>query len=343
MHTRRFGPTVVVLGVAMLAALAISFPAAASGVGPATQVEEPTTDNTVTHIHVHADGSAHWTVRIRTRLETEESVNSYETFQEDFRANRSAYLEGFRGPIESIVAAAAEATGRDMAARNFSAETSIRTVPRRWGIVSYEFTWDGFARTDGDRLQVGDAFESGFFIAENDTLQLSVPEGYELSNVEPSPDERDNGTAIWQGRVDFGEGNPSATMEPAATLPAGGVPLPLVLALVAILVVVGVVGYRRATGEAEKGSAAETGGANAGGGTVSAPAPVTDEERLQQLLSEHGGRMRQAEIVEEVEWSKSKVSRLLDDLVEEGIVEKTRLGRENVVSLVQDDGNGSED
>lgn len=306
-------------------ALAVLVPGMAGGA-----VEDPATDNTVTHIQVRPDGSAHWTVRIRTHLPTEESLTRYEAFQERFRANRSQYLAGFREPIENIVAAAADETGREMRATNFSAETTITTVPRRWGIVSYEFTWEGFARVEGDRLHVGDAFESGFFIAPNDTLRLEAPDGYELTAVEPSPDEREDGTAVWHGRVDFGDGQPSATMVPAATQPAGGLPLPLLLAVIGLLIAGGVVAYRRvAGGESATG---------AGTPDSAAPAPVTDEERLRQLLREHGGRMRQADIVAEVEWSKSKVSRLLDGLEEEGVVERTRLGRENVVSLAGEDG-----
>jgi uncharacterized membrane protein len=51
------------------------------------------------------------------------------------------------------------------------------------------------------------------------------------------------------------------------------------------------------------------------------------------LLEENGGRMRQVAIVEETEWSKSKVSMLLSDMEEEGDISKLRVGRENIISL----------
>ena len=67
--------------------------------------------------------------------------------------------------------------------------------------------------------------------------------------------------------------------------------------------------------------------------------PLTDEDRVEALLGEHGGRMKQSRIVEETEWSKAKVSRLLSSMTDEGTVEKLSIGRENIVSL---DGHGPE-
>jgi uncharacterized membrane protein len=60
---------------------------------------------------------------------------------------------------------------------------------------------------------------------------------------------------------------------------------------------------------------------------------LTDQERVCQLLDKHGGRMKQSKIVNSVDWSKAKVSRLLAELEEEGEVTKLRLGRENLVCL----------
>lgn len=63
----------------------------------------------------------------------------------------------------------------------------------------------------------------------------------------------------------------------------------------------------------------------------------SDRDRILLLIERHGGRIRQQRIVEQVEWSKAKVSRLLSDLEEEGIVRKVRLGRENLVCLESHD------
>jgi hypothetical protein len=59
----------------------------------------------------------------------------------------------------------------------------------------------------------------------------------------------------------------------------------------------------------------------------------SDEARVEALLREHGGRMRQSAIVAATGWSKSKVSMLLSEMEETDRVRKLRVGRENLVSL----------
>jgi len=61
--------------------------------------------------------------------------------------------------------------------------------------------------------------------------------------------------------------------------------------------------------------------------------PVRDEKRVTQLLSTHDGRLKQSQIVEATGWSKSKVSRLLSSMEDDGEITRIRLGRENLVCL----------
>nr|WP_306059041.1 membrane-associated protein/domain-like protein [Natronococcus sp. AD5] len=60
---------------------------------------------------------------------------------------------------------------------------------------------------------------------------------------------------------------------------------------------------------------------------------MTDREKVRQLLDENDGRMKQSKIVDSVDWSKAKVSRLLAELEEDEQITKLRLGRENLVCL----------
>ncbi|WP_225334574.1 helix-turn-helix transcriptional regulator [Halomicrobium urmianum] len=60
---------------------------------------------------------------------------------------------------------------------------------------------------------------------------------------------------------------------------------------------------------------------------------LSDSDRVLQLLEDNGGRMKQVNIVEETEWSKSKVSMLLSDMEEDGEISKLRVGRENIISI----------
>ena len=58
---------------------------------------------------------------------------------------------------------------------------------------------------------------------------------------------------------------------------------------------------------------------------------ITDDEIVVQLLLDNDGVMWQSTIVEETEWSKAKVSRLLTGLDEDGRIRKLSRGRRNVI------------
>ncbi|WP_255151031.1 helix-turn-helix transcriptional regulator [Halorarius halobius] len=60
---------------------------------------------------------------------------------------------------------------------------------------------------------------------------------------------------------------------------------------------------------------------------------LSDEERVEYLLEENGGRMKQANIVKETGWSNAKVSQLLSAMDDDGRIDKLRIGRENLISL----------
>ncbi len=83
----------------------------------------------------------------------------------------------------------------------------------------------------------------------------------------------------------------------------------------------------------------ETPTVNGGHGTESAtptetnvPKAMTDEERIHAVVDDHGGQVRQSVIVSETDWSKSKVSRVLSRMADDGAIEKIPIGRENVVA-----------
>jgi hypothetical protein len=63
------------------------------------------------------------------------------------------------------------------------------------------------------------------------------------------------------------------------------------------------------------------------------PELLSDEERVERLLRRNGGRMKQANIVKETNWSNAKVSQLLSAMDEDGRIDKLRIGRENLITL----------
>lgn len=61
--------------------------------------------------------------------------------------------------------------------------------------------------------------------------------------------------------------------------------------------------------------------------------PLTNEDRVLSILEESGGRMKQSRIVEETDWSKSTVSRVLSRMENDGQISKISLGRGNLITL----------
>jgi uncharacterized membrane protein len=120
---------------------------------------------------------------------------------------------------------------------------------------------------------------------------------------------------------------------------------------VLMLLLVGAVGYMFKTGYTDTLSSVATGDDGDGDSSAGAAAStsdtaasddvdvelLSDEERVERLLEENGGRMKQARIVSETGWSNAKVSQLLSSMDEEGRIDKLRIGRENLISFPDED------
>ncbi|MFC7156328.1 helix-turn-helix domain-containing protein [Halomarina halobia] len=102
-----------------------------------------------------------------------------------------------------------------------------------------------------------------------------------------------------------------------------------------ILVAVAALWASRRSGPA--GGAATAEAADGAGEAEAVPEPLTNEDRIMRLLDENGGRLRQADIVDNTDWSKSKVSRLLSRMEENGEVRKISIGRENLIARPGDE------
>lgn len=346
--------------------------------------ETPEADTTVTRIAIDENGTAHWSVTVRTRLENDSDVDDYEAFQERFRADRESYVDEFERRMTGVVSNAANSTGRSMTASDFRAETSIQEVPRRWGTVTYSFRWTNFGALDGSAVVVGDVFEGGLYLDADDRLRIVPPTGYEPTETSPQSDEIDGTTAVWVGPENFADRQPTVRFEPSESavdsdtdgatrwtaLPfviGGGIVLLAVLGIAVSVAFAPGVLHRahsripapigRATESTETATAesddvadtstedGDTGGRNGSGEPAdpsaadasSVPADLaTDEDRVRALLERNDGRMRQAAIAEELDWSASKTSRVVSGMADENAVEKLRIGRENVIDLLEE-------
>ena len=300
-------------------------------------------------IAVGADGSAVWTFHYERTLRNESEVEQFEAFAATFNANETRLFTDFRNQSRTLAERGAASTGREMAASGFERRAFVTTALNDVGVVEMSFTWRGFAHVEGERVVVGDVFEGGLYVGPNQALVVRAADG--LVFLEAAPEGtlsggtlRASDTITWQGERTFADNHPRVVLVPAESAPAtdggadttagpgggppdegAGSPLwPVALVLVVVAVAVGVFLYRR------RGPTT--------GSTASAPpfdeaALLDDEERIAGLLEEHGGRMRQSDIVEETGWSKSKVSMVLSDMTDADQIRKLRVGRENIISL----------
>lgn len=401
-RTRWRGLLVATLTVVALVSGAAVGSAAVSG-APAPSPPGFDPDSVRLQATVHANGSATWQVAYRLELDTPNESAAFGDLQSDIRANPERYERRFETLLGNTVRTAENATGREMALRGTEVAATRRQLPEESGVVTYTFTWVGFAGRDGDRLVAGRAL-NGLPLDEETTLLVTWPERYRAETVRPAPDERRPGVVVWHGPTTFAPDEPRLRLAPATPTPtaapgptgtatgagsgggsdpdgraghpaadggmadggdagaAGGI-LPstglLPLAGVTLLAAGGFVGWlahRRdgmvaaLAGSSDGAGGAETAGAEAaetaagasdpaGSGTGTGPPSelLSPEERVTAALESHGGRMKQQELAEELDWSGPKASRVVGDLREEGAVEVFRLGRENVVTLPEEE------
>lgn len=356
--------TVIGLIAALLVLGSVVGPASAFGGEPLTQADvDPDSVNIA--IDVREDGSAAWSVEYRVRLETDNETAAFQDIVADVDNNSSAYIDRFSSRIDATVAEAESDTGRTMTATDYTVSAEIRELPQTYGILTYTFVWEGFATTDGDTIRVGDALR-GFFLDEETTMLVSWPAEYQVSSVDPAPtDDREN-AITWEGPLEFAGDEPSIVLEPSeptttqtsettagvtSSPSAGTTPgtdgtsdalmYGLVIVGLLILAFLAIWYYRREDEEGGLTNGAESPEDGTASGVPPQPADDTqpedellsNEERVTQFLADHGGRAKQQEIVDGLEWTEAKTSQVLTSMADEGTIEKFRIGRENVVKL----------
>ncbi|WP_050034093.1 helix-turn-helix transcriptional regulator [Halorubrum halophilum] len=373
----------VVVAVAASAGLA-SIGAAQSGAGLQAggfDQMDVNPDDVLIEVSVEPDGDAVWETQYRVQLANDDEEQAFEELRADVESDPDAYASQFGERMRATADTAENATGRKMNVTNVTVTADRRELPQSYGVLTYRFEWSNFAAVDGSRLVVGDAIDA-LFLDETSSLIVSWEDGYRLGDASPSPTETRDSAVVWQGPVDFTEGEPRVTIEPEGRS-AGAVPLVAVGLLVAI---VAVVGYRRrpwgsseasspsegpaatadesaddaedsksaAAATAVAGADGDDGPAGSGDDTgADSAAPIDDdllsnEEQVLRLVEANGGRMKQKRVAEELDWTAAKTSQVVTGLRDEGDLDGFRLGRENVLSLpdydaTTDDGEGDEE
>ena len=342
-----------------------------AGAGAAAEAPSTGVNQAEFRITVYENASAEWTLTYTQFFEDDEEREQFESEAREFNENESELYRNFQEQGEALTAAGAEATDRDMEATEFSRQASLGgDCPfQDCGTVRMSFVWTEFAAERNDELVVGDVFETGLPIGPDQ--QLVFEAGPELRFESAAPEDyRPSATTIeesssitYEGDRVFPDNHPrvvflsadtpvegTETVTPSPTEAGGseddqlraGDLAAMALAVV-FLLALGVgfafvwrhgrdsmeaLGLRgeEATDPADSEQLPD-------GTKVEEPELLSDEDRVLALLQQNGGRMKQVDIVEETEWSKSKVSMLLSEMEDEGQISKLRVGRENIVSL----------
>ncbi len=310
-------------------------------------------DSTTFVVTVDEDGDATWTFRHERRLTAEEEAD-FEAFTEEFQEEETDIYDEFTVQAQALADSGTDRTDREMEADEFNRSAGVDYRPNAMGYVEMSFTWSGFAAVDDGRVVVGDVFEGGLYIGPDQSFVVQ-PEGtLAFENVQPEGDAEYAGAELeraesvtWTGERDFADGQPRAVLvtpeaessaDAAGEGPGDGADDSGRWIAAALLVLLGAGVAAAWYGSTRVGSRGEgspedeepTGDAD---GAVPDESFLTDEDRVVDLITDNGGRMKQVNIVEETGWSKSKVSMLLSEMEEEGTISKLRVGRENIISL----------
>jgi len=119
--------------------------------------------------------------------------------------------------FQNLVFSASSVTGREMIARDFDVGTKIVGINKGIGIIEYSFTWTNSVEIDGSVMTIGDVFEGGFYLYENDTLMITYPHESHLEVTLPPADSNSTNEVVWYGRRDFGWGELKLVLEDRRT------------------------------------------------------------------------------------------------------------------------------
>ncbi|MEF8782968.1 MAG: hypothetical protein V5A39_08080 [Haloarculaceae archaeon] len=342
---------------------------------PVAQTDGPGGSTNVTMVaDLQPDGDATWTVSASFALSTDAERDAFRSLAQSFERGETSDLglSAFRRASEQ----ASRSTGRNMSITTVERRTSPESeIENGTGRLAVEFTWTNFGRPNGDRLHVDDVLVAGPDgetwlpgLERGDTLVIRAPPGYGVIDSNVAPKVRDNRSTLqWTGPAEFtaetlaaeftGQADPGST--PPGN-PQGAIPWLLVFAVglgggvVAVYLLARRERYDLPSPPAGGGEEVATSTADESPTKDATAEPETDEsveeegpdideellsdeERVEHLLERNGGRMKQANIVNETGWSNAKVSQLLSSMEEEGRIDKLRIGRENLISFPDED------
>ncbi|WP_223301722.1 hypothetical protein [Haladaptatus sp. R4] len=313
------------------------------------------TNGTTMRIKPRSDGDARWNVSMQFALTDENETAAFERMGEDFENGNlnSGSVSLSAKTFRAIARQEQAATGRQMQIRN---PQRNYFVSNDTGTLSLTFIWTNFTRVNGDRLYLHDVFlyndgESTWLrsLSEKQTLVIEDPDGYRIldSNIG-----HNNGTISVSGSSESARPLPELldvtyTEKDTSGPTENSFPYEYAAGFLALVGLTGAGVYAFLQRDDDDDELVVDSDPVDGQPVPPEPDPdddpepdldlLSDEERVEHLLKQNGGRMKQATIVKETNWSNAKVSQLLSAMNESGRVDKLRIGRENLITLPGED------
>ena len=364
-------------GMAEEAGVETHQPPASSPLGSVADTNtESIASNTTIHVKVQPNGDAVWTIRERFNLSTTDHHQVFQRLATDFESDdvdgSALGLDGFVAASELVDAETERSmsiTGvqRSSAVENDTGELTLTFTWENFArIDEHQLALDDVYETEQGLWFQG--------LAENQQLIIESPDGYGFSAANVVIQD---GRLHWDGPETFtnetlqaimvgnggastpengddtpgnGAGNGNGSETPSTTGWLGVILAGLGAVMAVVVIVFFAVDRERLQGvfPASKGDEDDTASHSQGGESQTETEPddapderdlelLSDEERVERLLDQNGGRMKQANIVKETDWSNAKVSQLLSAMEEEGRINKLRIGRENLISFPDED------
>ena len=272
------------------------------------------TETTTVTIQLDQTGSALWIVERRFVLETKEDETLFEEFQTD-GTFKDTELSDFKEKMDTLLERAKYSTQRSMSVTDFDIFLGKETtITRVYGVIQFQFTWEGFARSEDTKIIMGDVFEGGYYLSLDEILMVEFPQEYQLETVTPSPHQQRENVLLWEGPLDFAPGEPALTIDnPIHQIGTEELITVLIGFLLVCIVIVIII---RKKEKPEKKSY------------------LDDKDVIITAIKDYGGTVLQKELPHLTGFSKTKVSVLLNELKGEKRIKKTFKGRENLITLI---------
>jgi uncharacterized membrane protein len=291
----------------------------------------PQESGDTTHITIYEDGSAFWELETRFELKTEADKTFFEDYVSVLEGEESVLIEEKKAGLEETIGSLNLTTQRSMSIENLDLSYGVvETITKDYGVVKFQFLWHGFAERDGDTLLIGDVFMGGYYLTKNETMIIEFPESYIYKQAYPPPDDTRSSTLIWYGPKTFNEKEPTLVLSrfEISEKESDGEPTEtpeneekssdtFVIPILIGGVLIGVFLLMRNSRKEESGII------------------FSDEELIIDLLREKNGKYLQNDIVEVTGFSKSKVSHILNEMEEKGVITKKKMGRKNLIILTE--------